>query len=121
MRVASVAASLQRHGGFASGIISFEKPCDVTTLSAVLETGPVPLRYYLSPKACAGILRRAEKRGRALPEALERALMAVAGGSVPTKRRRVTRSPLTFRTPASAGMSPGPWTAHDRGGGAGRR
>jgi hypothetical protein len=44
-----------------------------------LETGAVPQRFYLSPKACAGILRRAEKRGKELPAALDRALRAVAG------------------------------------------
>jgi hypothetical protein len=48
------------------------------SLSAVLETGDVPRGYFLSPKACRGILRRAEKRGRELPEALRRALTAVA-------------------------------------------
>ncbi len=39
-----------------------------------LETEPVPLKYYLSPKACRGILRRAEKRGRSLPPSLRAAL-----------------------------------------------
>src|ERR1700745_1909226 len=39
----------------------------VCSLSDVLETGEVPQRYFLSAKACAGILRRADKRGRALP------------------------------------------------------
>lgn len=57
-------------------------PCpsdgSVSSLSDVLETQPVPLRYYLSPKACAGILRRAAKRGKALPQLLARALKAVA-------------------------------------------
>ena len=48
------------------------------SLSSILETGPVDRRFYLSPKACAGILRRAEKRGKALPPALSEALMAVA-------------------------------------------
>jgi hypothetical protein len=43
-----------------------------------LETGDVPRRYCLSAKACAGILRRAEKRGKELPDALKAALMAVA-------------------------------------------
>jgi hypothetical protein len=48
-------------------------------LSDVLEpTGSVPPRFFLSPKACAGILRRAEKRGKKLPEALDRALRAAA-------------------------------------------
>jgi hypothetical protein len=34
----------------------------------------VPQKYFLSAKACQGILRRAEKRGKKLPEVLERAL-----------------------------------------------
>lgn len=44
------------------------------TLSEVLEAGPVPERYFLSAAACAGILRRAERRGKKLPEHLEAAL-----------------------------------------------
>jgi hypothetical protein len=58
-------------------------PChsdgSVCSLSDILETGDVPQRYYLSAKACAGILRRAEKRGKKLPAALEAALIAVIG------------------------------------------
>jgi len=50
----------------------------VCMLSAVLETGEVPLRYYLSAKACRGIIRRAEKRGKKLPEQLQAALRQVA-------------------------------------------
>lgn len=41
---------------------------DVCSLSDVLETGSVPPRFSLSAKACSGILRRAERRGKALPE-----------------------------------------------------
>jgi hypothetical protein len=48
------------------------------SLSSVLETGPIPQKYYLSGKASAGILRRAEKRGKALPELLKQALESVA-------------------------------------------
>ena len=33
-----------------------------------------PLKYYLSAKACAGVLRRAERRGKILPEILKTAL-----------------------------------------------
>jgi len=51
----------------------------VCSLSDILETTPVPQRYYLTAKACAGILRRAEKRGKALPPLLQRALAAGAG------------------------------------------
>jgi hypothetical protein len=46
---------------------------EYSSLPDVLEA-TVPERFYLSPKAAAGILRRAEKRGRELPEALESAL-----------------------------------------------
>ena len=50
----------------------------VCSLSDILEdSGSVPQRYFLSAKACAGILRRAEKRGKVLPEPLVRALRAV--------------------------------------------
>lgn len=47
-----------------------------SSLADVLE-GAVAAKYYLSPKAAAGILRRASRRGRALPHHLEAALMAV--------------------------------------------
>ena len=50
----------------------------VCSLSHILETGDVPRRFYLTPKACAGILRRAERRGKKLPQALSRALQSVA-------------------------------------------
>jgi hypothetical protein len=45
-------------------------------LSDVLETGKLPQKFYLSGKACAGILRRAEKRGKVLPDTLRLALEA---------------------------------------------
>src|SRR3990172_3572512 len=51
----------------------------VCSLSDVLETGEVPQRYFLSARACAGILRRAESRGKKLPEQLHKALLSVAG------------------------------------------
>ena len=48
-------------------------------LSESLEPiGSVAQRYYLSPKACAGILRRAEKREKEIPAALKAALESVA-------------------------------------------
>jgi hypothetical protein len=50
----------------------------VCSLSQVLETTSIPQRYYLSGAACAGILRRAEKRGKVLPAQLADALQAVA-------------------------------------------
>ena len=59
---------------------SSEWPNDaaVCSLSDVLETGEVLPKFYLSPKACQGILRRAEKRGRELPHQLRQALQAAA-------------------------------------------
>ena len=47
----------------------------VCSLSDTLETGDVPQRFYLSAKACQGILRRAENRGKKLPSALHAALV----------------------------------------------
>jgi hypothetical protein len=42
-------------------------------------------RYFLSPKACAGILRRAAKRRKKLPAVLAAALESVAGATTPTE------------------------------------
>lgn len=46
-----------------------------TKLSQILERNPDP-KYNLSPKACRGILNRAEKRGKELPAELKAALVA---------------------------------------------
>ena len=42
---------------------------------------PPPSRFCLSPKACEGIIRRAEKRGKSLPPQLDEALRAQASSS----------------------------------------
>lgn len=70
---------LQRRGLCLNLNIS-ERPRVViqTKLSQILERNPDP-KYNLSAKACLGILNRAEKRGKKLPEALERALREQAG------------------------------------------
>ena len=47
---------------------------NVSLLSQILEETPLP-KYSLSAKACQGILRRAEKRGKKLPELLEKTLI----------------------------------------------
>ena len=44
-----------------------------STLSSILEAN-APEKYYLSAKACEGILRRAERRGKELPTMLREAL-----------------------------------------------
>ena len=49
-----------------------------SSLSAILQDS-VPSKYYLTRKACLGILRRAEEREKDLPEQLELALKAQAG------------------------------------------
>jgi len=48
------------------------------SLSEILQVD-APEKYSLSAKACNGILRRAEKRGKTLPPMLRDALMEVAG------------------------------------------
>ena len=48
----------------------------VCSLSDVLETGALPQRFFLSATACQGILRRAEKRGKVLPDSLKAALLS---------------------------------------------
>jgi hypothetical protein len=52
----------------------FRNGASACSLSEILETGQVEARYFLSARACQGILRRAEKRGKTLPTALEAAL-----------------------------------------------
>lgn len=56
----------------------------VSTLSEVLEV-IVPKKYYLSATACAGILRRAERRGKELRLILKEALMSVVNASTQEK------------------------------------
>lgn len=68
----------------ASWMLNFsEWPNDAAAclLSQVLEQGSIPQKYFLSSTACAGILRRAEKRGKKLPGLLEMALRSVATGT----------------------------------------
>lgn len=73
MRDKQLATFLETWNGFAIGMISSEKPFNCKSLSEVLELN-VSEKYYLSPRACAGILRRAEKRGKELPDILKTAL-----------------------------------------------
>lgn len=55
-----------------------------STLSQILQEN-VPEKYFLSAKACAGILRRAEKRGKELPTMLKEALEEVVQLSTSNK------------------------------------
>jgi hypothetical protein len=56
------------------------------SLSSLLEPAEsIPEKYYLTPRACAGILKRAQKRGKLIPEPLLSSLKAVAqSDSTPT-------------------------------------
>lgn len=45
-----------------------------SSLLQILEAGSVPQRYFLSERACQGILRRAETRKKTLPPLLKAAL-----------------------------------------------
>jgi hypothetical protein len=64
---------------------TLEYPNDAveSSLLDVLETGPVPQKFFLSPTACEGILRRAANRNKKLPELLEHALVAVSERKTP--------------------------------------
>ena len=79
MRDGQVARFLETSDVLTIGLISFGKPNSKKRLSEILEpTGSVSTRYYLSSKACRGILRRAEKRGKTIPDDLRKALETVA-------------------------------------------
>ena len=68
-------------GGFLTlNFSEYPKDAGVSFLSDILETDP-PQKYYLSAKACEGIIRRAEKRGKPLPPQLDEALRAQASNS----------------------------------------
>lgn len=76
MRDGQVVRFLETWSGVVRGVISSDKPNEQATLSDVLQS-ETSERYFLSPRACAGILRRAEKRGKELPGPLRDALKAV--------------------------------------------
>ena len=56
-----------------------------TKLSQILEETPHP-KYNLTAKACQGILRRAERRGKDLPERLKAVLIQQSQGASPQER-----------------------------------
>ena len=62
--------------------VAVESTC---CLSLILQPQTdVQTRYYLSAKACSGILRRAQRRGKNLPTRLQQALEAVVQSSEAT-------------------------------------
>lgn len=52
----------------------------VSFLSEVLEAN-APQKYSLSPTACAGVIRRAEKKGKSLPEPMNGVLRKVVASA----------------------------------------
>lgn len=70
----------QRGASWMPNVSDWPNDASVCSLSSVLEAGPIPQTYFLSGRACAGILRRAGKRGKKLPPTLHQALEEVAQG-----------------------------------------
>lgn len=66
-------------------------------LSQILEETPHP-KYNLTAKACQGILRRAERRGKDLPKLLKEVLIRQSQGASPQER---TESPAPTEAPTS--------------------
>lgn len=58
--------------------LEFRSDAVACLLSDILETGELPRRYFLTARACRGILNRAGKREKALPAGLELILRDVA-------------------------------------------
>jgi hypothetical protein len=79
----------------------FPRDAVVSSLSQVL--APVaPPKYFLSPKACAGILRRAEKRKKKLPALLGHCLRTVAGWSAQPETPTSSISAFLLLEPSEA-------------------
>ena len=69
----------------------------VSRLSQILEETPHP-KYNLTAKACQGILRRAERRGKDLPKLLKAVLIRQSQGALPQER---TEAPAPTEAPTS--------------------
>ena len=69
----------------------------VSRVSQILEETPHP-KYNLTPKACQGILRRAERRGKDLPKLLKAVLIRQSQGASPQER---TEAPAPTEAPTS--------------------
>jgi len=82
----------------AEGCSSSACECVMTTLTDILQPS-VPQRYSLSPRAAAGILRRAARRGRDLPPHLEQALRSQA--DLPDDTERAS-TPPSMTAPSSS-------------------
>ena len=75
-----------------------------SSLSQILQDDP-PDKYYLTPKACLGILRRALERGKELPKKLKRALEIQSGiTSAGSKAAKLKASYIKQRNDAVEGF-----------------
>jgi len=79
-----------------------------SSLADVLQAD-VPARYFLSPKAARGILRRAHKRSRTLPPHLQAALESVAGMTYEESSTSTPSEPQPERTAATPMTQMGLW------------
>lgn len=72
---------------------------NASLLSQILVDSPHP-KYYLSERACQGILNRAKRRGKDLPPELEKALIA---------QSHCKETELIEQTPQDATVEDGEW------------
>ncbi len=81
----------------------------VSRLSQILEETPHP-KYNLTPKACQGILRRAERRGKDLPKLLKEVLIRQSQGAPPQERTEAsapTEAPTSYAVRTRGGCDGG--------------
>ena len=81
----------------------------VSRLSQILEETPHP-KYNLTAKACQGILRRAERRGKDLPKLLKEVLIRQSQGASPqeqTEAHAPTEAPTSYAVRIRGGCDGG--------------
>ena len=81
----------------------------VSRLSQILEETPHP-KYNLTAKACQGILRRAERRGKDLPKLLKEVLIRQSQGASPQERMEApapTEAPTSYAVRIRGGCDGG--------------
>ncbi len=71
----------------------------------VIETGEVPLRYFLSPNAAVGMMRRADRMGRSLFPPLRKSL-EILSKVQSSKDLPIASTPVQRVTPAPIGAGP---------------
>lgn len=100
---------MEASSGDCSTLNTSECPNDVAvcSLSDILEAHVHP-RFYLSPRAARGILRRAAKRGRELPRHLREALADLASVSQDDDKRMISTSSRPRSRPAASVVADAP-------------